>query len=1107
MQSNHNKNKIISSFALAFALFVSQPQPSTAAVHTWSGNVSGLWNVAANWSGGAPTAGEGPVALIFPSGATRIKTTNNISGLSAGSITLSGDNYILAGTGGGTSLALTGNNNIWFLVTGTNNRVDSSLSLTLNAAGKISISPYASLQIDSVMSGSGGFTKTGNGHLYFGGTVNNTYAGTTTIESGNVYLGRAVLQSGVWVPRISIPGPFIVGIGSTNLLPYVELQYGEQISSNVVPVVTENSFLYFQGATQTVAGLQMSGGEIDTRKTSGSRGLLRLNGNVSGLLDASVIKGEVSMAAGNRTIFTTNHAELWIDANIAQSGGTLNINKTGTGDLRLTGTNTFTGNIQVYAGTLTADSPLALGTTNGPTIIEDGAQIAVYDDIVGEPLTMYGMGTTNSASEGFTDGIEPATYRTYNSSWSGPITLGTDVLISVTPGGTLELTGPISGAGGLVKADPKGTLLLSGSAAITAAGAFRIQEGELQLAKTFPRGGAGAIPSLEISGASASVLLMASNQFDNTSVVRLLESGTLGLNGYTASIGNLTLSGGEIKSGGAGLPDNPAALLVLSGSLTASNGFTTIEVPISLGGATRTFHLIDDPLLVIYAPIAEGSGPAGLIVSGDGDLALNATNTFTGSLTIKNGAIVSAANARGFGTTNNPIIVESGGTLDLYELGVTNRVLSLGGTLKYTKDCYWVGPVTMTTNSQIVPKNATDSLDISGPISGPWGLNYLGKTVTDFFFTNSSLLRLSGATSNSFAGVMTVNDGTLELAKGAGKLAVPGAFQLISNAIIRWTASDQISSLLPMTVPNQAKLDLNGNNQTLASLSGNGAVKLGSGTLFVGQNNISTLFSGNISGAGGGLQKIGAGTLTLTGTNLFSGSTTVQAGKLIVDGIQNGGGIVIQPGAILGGHGAVGAMNVIGGGMVSPGSSPGKLSTGSASFNATGQFQVELNGVTPGTEYDQLNVTGTVNLTGSKLNIDLGFTPAINDTFTIIQNDGADAVFGTFANQPDNTVFVVGTNVFRINYNAGTGNDVVLTYLGVITPPLLGCPKKLTTGQAQLSGMGFPGMTCTVYANTNLTTTNWINIGSATANGQGVLQFVDTNAMNYPMRFYRFTAP
>ena len=47
-----------------------------------------------------------------------------------------------------------------------------------------------------------------------------------------------------------------------------------------------------------------------------------------------------------------------------------------------------------------------------------------------------------------------------------------------------------------------------------------------------------------------------------------------------------------------------------------------------------------------------------------------------------------------------------------------------------------------------------------------------------------------------------------------------------------------------------------------------------------------------------------------------------------------------------------------------------------------------------------------------------------------------------------------------------------------------------------------------MLANTNLSTTNWMHIGSVSSGDEfGLLEFIDTNAVNHPMRFYRFVIP
>lgn len=81
--------------------------------------------------------------------------------------------------------------------------------------------------------------------------------------------------------------------------------------------------------------------------------------------------------------------------------------------------------------------------------------------------------------------------------------------------------------------------------------------------------------------------------------------------------------------------------------------------------------------------------------------------------------------------------------------------------------------------------------------------------------------------------------------------------------------------------------------------------------------------------------------------------------------------------------------------------------------------------------YNQQNVTGAVNLGGATLNVSLGFTPAVGNTFPIIVNDGTtDAVSGTFNGLPEGTVLNVTAGSFsavlQISYVGGDGNDVVL---------------------------------------------------------------------------------
>lgn len=138
---------------------------------------------------------------------------------------------------------------------------------------------------------------------------------------------------------------------------------------------------------------------------------------------------------------------------------------------------------------------------------------------------------------------------------------------------------------------------------------------------------------------------------------------------------------------------------------------------------------------------------------------------------------------------------------------------------------------------------------------------------------------------------------------------------------------------------------------------------------------------------------------------------------------------VIVGGGILGGVGKVGRVEVMSDGIIAPGNSPGTLSTGDLEFEEGGIYEFELAGNGAG-EYDQINVTGTVNLGNGTLRVLPlnNFTPSQGQQYTIINNDGEDAVEGTFAGLAEGaTVEVNGAAWFTISYVGGDGNDVVLT--------------------------------------------------------------------------------
>jgi hypothetical protein len=114
--------------------------------------------------------------------------------------------------------------------------------------------------------------------------------------------------------------------------------------------------------------------------------------------------------------------------------------------------------------------------------------------------------------------------------------------------------------------------------------------------------------------------------------------------------------------------------------------------------------------------------------------------------------------------------------------------------------------------------------------------------------------------------------------------------------------------------------------------------------------------------------------------------------------------------------------------------------TTTGNLTLAGTYQAELGGTTACSGYDQLKVTGTVNVTGGTLQGSLynGFKPKAGDKYVIISNDGSDAVTGTFAGLAEGGTFKINGYVVSISYKGGDGNDVVLTVVSVPGTPNTG---------------------------------------------------------------------
>ncbi len=290
--------------------------------------------------------------------------------------------------------------------------------------------------------------------------------------------------------------------------------------------------------------------------------------------------------------------------------------------------------------------------------------------------------------------------------------------------------------------------------------------------------------------------------------------------------------------------------------------------------------------------------------------------------------------------------------------------------------------------------------------------------------SGSGTLALAGV--NSFGGGLVLGAGTLVLshasAAGDGMLT-----QSSNNSTLQINTTGTVANAMSLF-----------NIQTLqtVTLSGNKTIL---NTTYTVDSGTTTTDSGNLTG-GGAITKRGGGTLSLSGSNTYSGATTVESGKLVVDGSISSA-TTVQSGATLGGSGTVASVTVQSGGTIDPGNSPGTLTitngltwTGGGNYN----WQIfEVSGTAGQTNtWDLINVTGgTWDINGlsstNKFNINLWSLSGLPDTSGAVAGFNATQNYSWMILASGGLSGTFNTNLFNINTSAinGTGGFVGATGL------------------------------------------------------------------------------
>lgn len=222
---------------------------------------------------------------------------------------------------------------------------------------------------------------------------------------------------------------------------------------------------------------------------------------------------------------------------------------------------------------------------------------------------------------------------------------------------------------------------------------------------------------------------------------------------------------------------------------------------------------------------------------------------------------------------------------------------------------------------------------------------------------------------------------------------------------------------------------------------GNGGVVVANGTTIahdvaltgtggVFNTTANTTVSGAIGGTGG-LWKNGAGTLTLGGANTYTGNTNVEAGTLIANGTLTSAVRILKAGAFGGNANISGSLTNLG--TLAPGNSPGTVNV-TGNYLEAGTLDIEVWGLTAGTQHDQVLVSGTATFqAGSNLKVTrTGSTFDLARTQSVLAV-GAGAYSGAFTTLDRSTQT---TQVFFDNATGrihGTGLTEAQTFADLTT--------------------------------------------------------------------------
>ncbi|HEY5711418.1 MAG TPA: autotransporter-associated beta strand repeat-containing protein [Allosphingosinicella sp.] len=805
------------------------------------------------------------------------------------------------------------------------------------------------------LSGPGMFTKAGTGELVLEG-LGNSYAGGTSIDAGILTVATDSLlgdpEHGVALngATLNVGGGFTsaramtleVGGGTLDTYGSSAIFTGTISGPGPLTKGASTNTIILTGDNDYGVGTTISGGALQLG-----------NGGTTGSILGHVL---------NNGTLIFNRSDAYQVANFIDGTGGIEI--TGGGFAHLTGNNIYRGGTRITGGsTLIADFRENLGNTSGSFSMTRNSTLVLNNsfELAGPFSIQNSTETINTFEETTTTAITgviqgaaalnkdgPGTLiLTNTNTFSGGVlisdgtlsvardaNLGANIngltfdgatlrvgdtfasaraIFLTAAGGTIDaagahstFSGTIFGPGALIKTG-LGEMVLGGPGNSYAGGTF-INAGTLTVATNSLLGNAAGGVFLDAA------TLRVTGGFTSPRAVTLLDGGG------TLAIASSSATFAGILSGPGALTKADAGTIILTGDNVYSGG-TAIEGGVlqigDLGGTTGS--ILGD--VVNNGGIAFGRGDAYAVVN---------NISGTGTVTILNGGIATLAGNNGFtgdlrvfGLPGSPpqgsaLIAEANNNLGS---AAGNIILEAGSRLvladsfEITRNIQFNGTVPVTIDTR------ENTVTASGVVVGPVPL--VKEGVGTLILTNT----------NSQTGGAAIDAGTLQLGGGAGTGTLNGDVTIAVGARLVF---DRTGVVVFGSVP-------------------------GAGTR--------TSFGNTISGAGSVVQR-GPGTLIAAGSHTYLGGTSVEEGRLLINGAILGP-VDIAFGARLGGTGSIGGtVTIASGAILEPGTSPGTLDVGALLLTSGSllNYDLGLPDVVGGGVSDLVNVAGALTLDGT-LNI------------------------------------------------------------------------------------------------------------------------------------------